>query len=94
MYPTKKFTRLGEKHGKTLPNKNKRPNDDAIEHPGKSVTLTSLKTWNRALPPPRPIHQNDKVVVKLSSDGDFSLIHYQGVYDSKPSIPFWNLHFI
>jgi len=35
MYPTwtkfeaKKFTRLGEKHGKTLPNISKHPNDDA-----------------------------------------------------------------
>ncbi len=94
MYPTwtkskaKKLTRLGEKHGKTLPNKIKRPNDDAIKHPNKRATSTSLKSQNKTLPPPRPIHQKDKVVVELSNDGNFSLIHCQGMYDSKPNIPF------
>jgi hypothetical protein len=40
----KELTRLGEKHGKTLPNQSKRPNDDAIEHPGKRATSGSLKS--------------------------------------------------
>jgi len=38
MYPTitkskaKELTKLGEKHGKTLPNRLKRPNEDVGEH--------------------------------------------------------------
>jgi hypothetical protein len=94
MYPTwtkskaKELTRLKEKHNKSLPNINTCPNDDTIEHPGKRVTSTSLKFQNITLPLPRPIHQKDKVVVELSNDGNFSSIHYQGMYDSKPSIPF------
>jgi hypothetical protein len=40
----KELTRLGEKHGKTLPNRIKRPNDDAIEHPNKRPASTSLKS--------------------------------------------------
>jgi hypothetical protein len=100
MYPTwtkskaKKLTRLKEKHIKTLPNISKCLNDDAIEHPNKRVALTSLKFQNRTLPFPRPIHQKHKVVVELSNDGNFSSIHCQGMYDSKPSIPFLNFQFI
>jgi hypothetical protein len=43
-YEAKKLTRLGEKHGKTLPNRNKRSNDDATKHPSKRVASTSLKS--------------------------------------------------
>ncbi len=94
MYPTwtkseaKELTRLKEKHNKTLPNISKHPNDDAIEHPGKRAAPTSLKFQDRTLPLPRPIHQKDEVVVELSNDGNFSAIRCQGMYDSKPSIPF------
>jgi hypothetical protein len=91
---SKELTRLGEKHGKTLPDITKHPNDYVTEHPGKRVTSTSLKSQDITLPPPRPIHQKDEVVVELNNDGDFSLIHYQGTYDSKLGIPFLNLHFI
>ncbi len=81
MYPTwtkskaKEVTRLGEKHGKTLPNKNKHPNDDVTKHFGKRATSTKFKFGDKALPPITPIHQKDKVVVKLNNDGDFSSIH-------------------
>jgi hypothetical protein len=43
-YEAKKLTRLGEKHGKTLLNISKCLNDDAIKHPNKKVTSTSLKS--------------------------------------------------
>jgi hypothetical protein len=39
----KKLTRLGEKHGKTLPN-SRHPNNDATKHPNKKVASTSLKS--------------------------------------------------
>jgi hypothetical protein len=81
MYPTctkfeaKELTRLGEKHGKTLPNKNKHPTDDITKQIGKRATSTNLKFGDKALPPLRPIHQKDKVVVELNNDEDFSSIH-------------------
>ncbi len=56
MYPTwtkskaKELTRLGEKHGKTLLNIIKCPNDDAIEHPSKKAASTSLKSQDKACP--------------------------------------------
>jgi hypothetical protein len=84
----KKLIRLGEKHGKTLPNRNERPNDDVTEHLGKKAASINLKLKDITLPPLRPINQNDKVVVELNNDGDFSSIHYQGTYDSKYGIPF------
>ncbi len=87
----KKRTRLGEKHGKTLPNRSKCPNNDATKHPNKMVASTTFKSQDRTRPLPRPIHQKDKVVVELSSDGDFSSIHCQSTYDSKLGIPFLNL---
>jgi hypothetical protein len=40
----KELTRLKEKHGKTLPNLSKHPNDDTTEHRGKRATSTSLKS--------------------------------------------------
>jgi len=86
----KQLTRLGETHGKTLPNINKHPNDDVTKHPGKRATSTNLKSGNITLPPLRPINQKDKVVVELNNNENFFSIHCQGTYDSKPSIPFLN----
>ncbi len=71
----KKLTRLREKHRKTLLNKSRCPNNDATKHPNK-VTSTSLKSQDITLPPPRPIHQKDMVVVELNNDGDFSSTHF------------------
>jgi hypothetical protein len=94
MYPTwtkyevKELTKLGEKLGKTLPNRNKRPNDDVIEHSNKKPASTNLKSKDITLPPLRPIDQKDKVVVELNNDGDSSSIHHQGMYDSKYDILF------
>jgi len=94
MYPTwtkfntKELTRLGEKHGKTLPNRNKHPNDDVTKHLDKRATSTNLKSRHRTLPPLKPINQKDKVVVELNRDGDIFSIHYQGTYDSKYGILF------
>ncbi len=79
---------LREKHGKTLPNRNKCPNDDVTEHLGKKVASTNLKSRDITLPSLRPINQKDKVVIELNNDGDFSSIHYQGTYDSKYGILF------
>jgi hypothetical protein len=90
-YEAKELTRLGEKHAKTLPNKSRYPNNDATKHLGKKVASTSLKSQDKTLPPPRPIHKKYKVVVELNSDGNFFSIPCQGTYDSKPSIPFLNL---
>jgi hypothetical protein len=90
-YEVKELTRLGEKHGKTLPNKSRCPNNDATKHPNKKVASTSLKSRDKTLPPPRPIYKKDKVVVELNNDGDFFSIPCQGTYDSKLSIPFLNL---
>jgi len=64
-YEAKELTRLGEKHAKTLPNKSRYPNNDATKHLGKKVASTSLKSQDKTLPPPRPIHKKYKVVVEL-----------------------------
>lgn len=84
MYPTwtkseaKELTRLGEKYGKTLPNRFKRPSKQEPVYPTKRATPTKQHREATSMPPRRPKPPKEKEVYDLSSNEDFSSTPNQG----------------
>jgi hypothetical protein len=80
MHPTitkfkaKKLTKLKEKHGKTLPNHLKCPNENVIKHSAKRITPPKNQKQPMGMPPTRPIPPKEKEIYELSNDEDFSSI--------------------
>jgi hypothetical protein len=80
MYPTitkskaKELIRLGEKHGKTLPNCLKRPNEDAKEYSPKRTTPPKNQKQPMEMPPVRLGLPKEKEIYELSNDEEFSSI--------------------
>jgi hypothetical protein len=79
MYPTitkskaKELIKLGEKHGKTLPNHLKHPNENAAEHSPKRITLPKNQKQPMGMPPKRLLLLKEEIY-ELRNDEDFSSI--------------------
>jgi hypothetical protein len=80
MYPTitkfeaKELIRLGEKHGKTLPNRLKHPNENAPKHSPKKTTPPKNQKKQMGMPPSRPVPHKKKKIYDLSNDEKFSFV--------------------
>jgi hypothetical protein len=70
----KELIRLGEKHGKTLPNHLKCPNEDAVKHSPKRTTPPNNQKQPMGMPLTRPILPKEKEIYELSSNEDFSFV--------------------
>jgi len=91
MYPTikksevKELTKLGDKHGKTLPNRLKHPNEDAVEHFPKRTTPPKNQKQPMGMPPLRFIHLKEDIF-ELNSDEEFSSVRSTKI--NKPVVYF------